>query len=43
MRNFHEWKNQEVRMKLEDNAWSTNEKLIFIARCQKKLHLVTLL
>jgi len=36
-----EWDNQEVRMSLEQNAWWTGEKLVFMAGRQKKLHLVS--
>jgi hypothetical protein len=36
-----EWDNQEVRMSLEQDAWWTGEKLVFMAGRQKKLHLVS--
>jgi Xaa-Pro aminopeptidase len=36
-----EWDNQEVRMSLEQDAWWTGEKLVFLAGRQKKLHLVS--
>ena len=36
-----EWDNQEVRMSLEQNAWWTGEKLVFMAGRQKRLHLVS--
>ncbi|TRO54743.1 aminopeptidase P family protein [Candidatus Bathyarchaeota archaeon] len=39
--NVPEWSNQEVRMSLEQDAWWTGEKLIFMAGRQKKLHLVS--
>jgi Xaa-Pro aminopeptidase len=40
-RNVPEWDDQEVRMSLEQDAWWTGEKLIFMAGRQKKLHLVS--
>ena len=40
-RNVPEWDNQEVRMSLEQDAWWTGEKLVFMAGRQKKLHLVS--
>jgi Xaa-Pro aminopeptidase len=40
-RKVTEWDDQEVRMSLEQDAWWTGEKLIFIAGRQKKLHLVS--
>ena len=40
-RNVPEWDNQEVRMSLEQDAWWTGERLIFMAGRQKKLHLVS--
>jgi Xaa-Pro aminopeptidase len=40
-RKVPEWDNQEVRMSLEEDAWWTGEKLIFLAGRQKKLHLVS--
>ena len=36
-----EWDNQEVRMSLEQDAWWTGEKLVFMAGRQKKFHLVS--
>jgi Xaa-Pro aminopeptidase len=36
-----EWGGQEVRMSLEQDAWWTGEKLVFMAGRQKKLHLVS--
>jgi len=36
-----EWDNQEIRMSLEQDAWWTGEKLVFMAGRQKKLHLVS--
>jgi len=36
-----EWGDQEVRMSLEQDAWWTGEKLVFMAGRQKKLHLVS--
>ncbi len=36
-----EWDDQEVRMSLEQDAWWTGEKLVFMAGRQKKLHLVS--
>ena len=36
-----EWGNQEIRMSLEQDAWWTGEKLVFMAGRQKKLHLVS--
>jgi Xaa-Pro aminopeptidase len=39
-RNVPEWDDQEVRMSLEQDAWWTGDKLIFLAGRQKKLHLV---
>ena len=36
-----EWDGQEVRMALEQDAWWTGEKLVFLAGRQKKLHLVS--
>jgi Xaa-Pro aminopeptidase len=36
-----EWDNQEVRMSLEQDAWWSGEKLVFLAGRQKKLHLVS--
>ncbi|MCW4050148.1 MAG: aminopeptidase P family protein [Candidatus Bathyarchaeota archaeon] len=35
-----EWDHQEVRMALEQDAWWTGEKLVFMSGRQKKLHLV---
>ncbi len=35
-----EWDDQEVRMSLEEDAWWTGDKLVFLAGRQKKLHLV---
>jgi Xaa-Pro aminopeptidase len=40
-RNIPEWDDQEVRMSLEQDAWWTGEKLIFMAGRQRKLHLVS--
>ena len=40
-RKVPEWDNQEVRMSLEQDAWWTGEKLVFMAGRQKKLHLVS--
>jgi len=40
-RNVPEWDDQEVRMSLEQDAWWTGEKLVFMAGRQKKLHLVS--
>lgn len=40
-RDVPEWDNQEVRMSLEQDAWWTGEKLVFMAGRQKKLHLVS--
>ncbi len=40
-REVPEWDNQEVRMSLEQDAWWTGEKLVFMAGRQKKLHLVS--
>jgi Xaa-Pro aminopeptidase len=40
-RKVPEWDNQEVRMSLEEDAWWTGEKLLFLAGRQKKLHLVS--
>ncbi len=40
-RNVPEWDEQEVRMSLEQDAWWTSEKLVFMAGRQKKLHLVS--
>jgi Xaa-Pro aminopeptidase len=36
-----EWENQEVKMALEQDAWWTGDKLVFLAGRQKKLHLVS--
>jgi len=36
-----EWGDQEVRMSLEQDAWWTGEKLVFMAGRQKHLHLVS--
>lgn len=36
-----EWDRQEVRMSLEEDAWWTGKKLIFLAGRQKKLHLIS--
>lgn len=40
-RKVPEWGNQEVRMSLEEDAWWTGEKLLFLAGRQKKLYLVS--
>ncbi|MFH2111983.1 MAG: M24 family metallopeptidase [Candidatus Bathyarchaeota archaeon] len=40
-RQVPEWGGQEVRMSLEQDAWWTGEKLVFMAGRQKKLHLVS--
>jgi len=40
-RKVPEWDDQEVRMSLEQDAWWTGEKLVFMAGRQKKLHLVS--
>ncbi len=40
-RDVPEWDNQEVRMSLEQDAWWTGEKLVFMAGRQKRLHLVS--
>jgi Xaa-Pro aminopeptidase len=40
-RQVPEWGGQEVRMSLEQDAWWTSEKLVFMAGRQKKLHLVS--
>jgi hypothetical protein len=40
-RKVPEWGNQEVRMSLEEDAWWTGEKLLFLAGRQLKLHLVS--
>ncbi len=40
-KNIPEWDDQEVRMSLEQDAWWTGEKLVFMAGRQKKLHLVS--
>ncbi len=39
-KNVPEWDDQEVRMSLEQDAWWTGEKLLFMAGRQKKLHLI---
>lgn len=40
-REVPEWGNQEVRMALEENAWWTGDRLLFLAGRQKKLFLVS--
>lgn len=40
-REVPEWDNQEVRMSLEQDAWWTGERLVFMAGRQKQLHLVS--
>lgn len=40
-RKVPEWSDQEVRMSLEQDAWWTGERLVFMAGRQKKLHLVS--
>jgi len=40
-REVPEWDNQEVRMSLEQDAWWTGEKLVFMAGRQKRFHLVS--
>ncbi len=40
-REVPEWDDQEVRLSLEQNAWWTGKKLVFMAGRQKKLHLVS--
>lgn len=36
-----EWDGQEVRMSLEQDAWWTGDRLVFLAGRQKRLHLVS--
>lgn len=40
-RRVPEWGGQEVRMSLEQDAWWTGDRLVFMAGRQKKLHLVS--
>ena len=40
-RKVPEWDDQEVRMSLEQDAWWTGEKLVFLAGRQKRFHLVS--
>jgi Xaa-Pro aminopeptidase len=39
--NVPEWGEQEVKINLEEDAWWTGERLIYMAGRQKKLHLVS--
>jgi len=40
-RELPEWGSQEVRMSLEEDAWWTGDRLVYLAGRQKKLHLVS--
>jgi hypothetical protein len=40
-RHVPEWGDQEVKMSLEQDAWWTGDKLVFMAGRQKKLYMVS--